>query len=279
MTLKSTKLVNLVQDTKANLEATTKVLPSGIVLHEVDTNKIKISNGTDTYTNLPYSGGEELGDHSSVEPKFGIGTTEKYGHVKVASTKSFESAISDISTDDYRITVCHILNMTIDTDLYIGLTEDPERLLFYSAIVNKGQDPDTVQWTLMGTRAYDDIYNIYFNNSFKVNNYYVFTLDLLVFYSTDGITWNSFDYREFVTDDLLPDGTEGIYNFILRVAYCQKDDTYWIGTMTGVITVNSNFEFINYISTTEVSSGIFDIRDYVVIGDKFVALTTNFIID
>ena len=84
MNLKSTKYANLVQDTKVNLDSTTKVFPAGIVIHESDSGKIKVSDGINLYRDLPYVGSDVPTDHSSTEPTFGIGTAEKYGHVKVA---------------------------------------------------------------------------------------------------------------------------------------------------------------------------------------------------
>ena len=159
MTLKSTKLVNLVQDTKANLEATSKVLPSGIVFHEIDTNKIKISNGTDTYTSLPYSGGEELGDHSSVEPKFGIGTTEKYGHVKVALPEG-GIKISDVK----EINLKNIYTTEKEDGDYIDAWSDP----VISSIAKSDITGNIV--IIIRELFFDDDYNSFIKNTIIMKN-------------------------------------------------------------------------------------------------------------
>ena len=273
MSYKSGKLINIVQDTKTNLEEITKVLPSGIVLHETDTKKIKISDGTNTYVNLPYSGGEELGDHSSTEPKFGVGTEEEYGHVKMASTEAPEPATSTIDTTSNDISVCKILPMSTDTYLYIGLNHDGE---FVSAVIDKSLSLNMGQWNNTNI-SLNNITWLPLYKGFKINNYYIFTSELELAYSTDGINWTVVDYTSNVTDQSVPEGSNVDYNHILKVAYCQENNTYWIGTKTGVITVDSNFSFIDYVSNVESSNATFDIRDYVVIGDKFVAITTTFV--
>lgn len=111
MNLKSTKYANLVQDTKVNLDSTTKVFPAGIVIHESDSGKIKVSDGINLYKDLPYVGSDVPTDHSSTEPTFGIGTSEKYGHVKVAQP---EGGVNISEVKEIRLSDIHT------TEEYIG---------------------------------------------------------------------------------------------------------------------------------------------------------------
>ena len=268
MGLKSTNYANLVQDIKTNLDSTTKIFPAGIVIHESDSGKIKISDGVLLYKDLPYVGSDVPTDHSSEEPTFGIGTDEKYGHVKIAKAVSNSNYSLPSLNSDQVHTHC-TLSINDNVYLYIGKIDGE----FHSALVDFTQPTDDIQWNSIG--IYSDVSQWACTDKlFKVNGLYIFTSSLQSAYSTDGISWTTVSYSDYV-DNGVPaewEFSSAVSNYILDVFYNEQQDKYWLGTLFGVIVANgTNYEFEELVSVSTDT----EIRGYALIGDTLTPLCTS----
>lgn len=260
MNLKSTKYANIVQDTKVNLDSTTKVFPAGIVIHESDSGKIKVSDGISLYKDLPYVGSDVPTDHSSEEPTFGIGTTEKYGHVKLvnkfneltitnsdpASRLGLSSYVSDfIIMDDG-----NYLYIDMDPKIFQPMSVGDTDYLQTFILSPDETDENNIQLVSTGIERRSWKYN---SKIFKVNNYYIVLYATSLAYSTDGLSWTvknySNSYDEPYSDTLYEHG-----DILVSIEYFPSTKNYIVGTQNGLITLDENFEFIQYEQVRENSS-------------------------
>lgn len=265
MGLKSTNYANLVQDIKTNLDSTTKIFPAGIVIHESDSGKIKISDGVLLYKDLPYVGSDVPTDHSSEEPTFGIGTSKKYGHVKIADNASNYKLLSLNSDNVY---IHYSLPINDNVYLYIGKIDDE----FYSALIDITESTSNIQWNSIG--IYSDVFQGTRQHKLsRVNGLYIFTSSLQAAYSSDGISWTTVSYSDYV-DNGFPEEWEyssAENNYILDVFYNEQQNKYWLGTLFGVIIANgTNYEFEELVSVSTDT----EIRGYALIGDTLTPLCT-----
>lgn len=194
----------------------------------------------------------KLGDHSSETTEFGIGTTKKYGHVKLVNeleklTVTNSDPATRLGLSSY---VSDFIIMDDGNYLYI----DMDRKMFQP--MNIG-DTDYLQTFILSPDETDEnniqlvstgierISSMYSPNIFKVNNYYIVFYATSLAYSTDGLSWtvkNYSDlYNEPYSDTLYEHG-----DILVSIEYFPSTNNYIVGTQNGLITLDENFEFIQY---------------------------------
>lgn len=262
MSSKSIKHINLVQDTKVNLESMTNVLPKGLIFHETDTNKLKLSDGNSAYTNLPYTGGSELGDHASTETTYGASTVDKYGHSRHYSG-------DPITLDSLDIPYLTENSLFVENTYYSGITTHGDSIIIGNSDIYEDIESTDDEGNTTTTRIYDNFYSTdlknwtiykssipyYHGTPIVVNNkkYYVYrdhcctiengqfveyTIDLTAIYDHVKESLSDNTYIDFTNDekytialygDIIPSTSNSnqlSYRIQLRYYALKEDGTY-----------------------------------------------------